>query len=76
MRDPNESPLGDRQQLRAAGLAVGLGCSVVAGLIICVLGGILLDRWLDTTPIFTLAGVLAGILVAGAQLYRLAIAGR
>jgi ATP synthase protein I len=76
LRDPKERPLGDRQQLRAVGLAVGLGCSVVAGLIICIFGGILLDRWLDTTPIFTLAGVLAGILAAGTQLYRLATAGR
>lgn len=76
MRDRNQNPLGDRQQLKAIGLAAGLGCSVVASLIMCVLGGILLDRWLDTTPLFTLAGVLIGILAAGRQLYRLAMAGR
>jgi ATP synthase protein I len=76
VRDQRGNPLGDRQQLKAVGLAVGLGCSVVAGLIICILGGVLLDRWLDTTPWFTLAGVLAGILAAGSQLYRLAMSGR
>jgi ATP synthase protein I len=76
VRGNRENPLEDRRQLRAIGLAAGLGCSVVAGLVICIIGGILLDRWLDTTPIFTLIGVLLGILVAGNQLYRLAKYGR
>ncbi len=76
MRDQDENPLFDRQQLKAVGLAAGLGCSVVASLIMCVLGGILLDRWLETTPLFTLAGVLLGIFAAGSQLYRLARTGR
>jgi F0F1-type ATP synthase assembly protein I len=76
VREPGKNPLFDRQQLKAMGLAAGLGCSVVAILITCVLGGILLDRWLETTPLFTLAGVLIGILAAGSQLWRLARAGR
>lgn len=76
MRERNRNPLGDRQQLKAIGLAAGLGCSVVASLIMCVLGGVLLDRWLDTMPLFTLAGVLLGILAAGTQLWRLARTGR
>lgn len=76
MRDGNGNPPEKRQHLKAVGLAAGLGCSVVASLIISILGGILLDRWLDTTPLFTLAGVLIGILAAGSQLYRLAMTGR
>ncbi len=76
MRDPRENPLVDRKQLKAAGLAAGLGCSIVSAVIVSVLGGILLDRWLDTTPLFTLAGVLLGILTAGMQLIRLARTGR
>jgi ATP synthase protein I len=76
VRDRGENPLGNRQQLKAIGLAAGLGCSVVAGLIIFILGGVLLDRWFDTTPLFTLIGVLLGILAAGSQLYRLAKVGR
>jgi ATP synthase protein I len=76
VRDREENPLGDRRQLKAIGLAAGLGCSVVASLIMCVLGGLLLDRWLDTAPLFTLAGVLLGLLAAGSQLYRLAKSGR
>ncbi|MEX2425736.1 MAG: AtpZ/AtpI family protein [Thermomicrobiaceae bacterium] len=57
-------------------MAAGLGCSIVTGLLVCILGGVLLDRWLDTTPVFTLIGVFLGILAAGSQLYRLARAGR
>jgi ATP synthase protein I len=76
VRDQNWNPLGDRQQLKAVGLAAGLGCSVVVSLIMFILGGVLLDRWLDTTPWFTLAGVLMGIFAAGSQLYRLAMSGR
>lgn len=57
-------------------MAAGLGCSVVTGLIVCILGGVLLDRWLDTSPFFTLVGVFLGILAAGSQLYRLARVGR
>jgi ATP synthase protein I len=76
VRDGNENPPGNGTQWRAVGLAAGLGCSVVAGLIVCILGGVLLDRWLETTPLFTLIGVLLGILAAGGQLYRLARAGR
>jgi ATP synthase protein I len=76
VRDPRENPLGNQQQLKALGLAAGLGCSVVVSLIVFVVGGVLLDRWLDTTPWFTLAGVLMGIFAAGTQLYRLAMSGR
>ena len=43
-----------RRQLGAAGTAVGLGCSVVTSVILFIGGGILLDSWLDTSPLFTL----------------------
>jgi ATP synthase protein I len=76
VRDLNENPQEDWARWKAVGLAAGLGCSVVTGLIVCILGGVLLDRWLETTPLFTLIGVLLGILVAGGQLYRLARVGR
>lgn len=76
MRDGGENPQSSRDRLKAVGLAAGLGCSVVAGLIIFVLGGVFLDQWLETAPVFTLLGVLLGILAAGGQLYRLARAGR
>jgi ATP synthase protein I len=76
VRDPGERPRIDPKQATAAGLAIGLGFGVVASLLISIGGGLLLDRWLDTTPWLTLVGVLIGILAAGSQLYRLARSGR
>ena len=45
-------------------LGVRLGVSVVIGLG----GGLLLDSWLDTSPIFTLVGMVLGI---GAAMYTI-----
>lgn len=59
-----------------ASAATGLGCSVVVALLICVLGGIFLDQWLGTEPIFTLVGVVLGLATAGYLLYELATYGQ
>ena len=66
----------ERRQLGAAGTALGLGCSIVTSIILWVVGGILLDRWLDTAPILTLIGIALGLVTAGYQLYELAQVGR
>lgn len=55
----------------AAGVAAGLGCSVVVSLIVTIGGGLLLDRAVGTEPIFTLIGVALGLLAAGYQLWEL-----
>ena len=60
-----------RAQLGAAGAAAGLGCSVVVTLVVLIGGGVLLDRAVDTAPIFTLIGVVVGLVAAGYQLYEL-----
>ncbi len=39
---------------------LGLGMQFAGGIIIFVVGGYLLDRWLGTTPAFTIAGTLLG----------------
>jgi ATP synthase protein I len=65
-----------RRQLGAAGTAVGLGCSIVTSIILFIGGGVLLDQWIDTAPIFTLIGVVLGLAAAGYQLYELAQIGR
>jgi ATP synthase protein I len=65
-----------RRQLGAAGTAVGLGCSIVTSIILFIGGGVLLDQWIDTEPIFTLIGVVLGLAAAGYQLYELAQIGR
>jgi hypothetical protein len=60
-----------RGQLGAAGIAAGLGCSVVVSLIVFVGGGVLLDRALETAPLLTLIGVAVGLAAAGYQLWEL-----
>ena len=65
-----------RAGLSQVGLAAGLGCTVVVSLILCIGGGVALDRALDTTPILTLVGVALGLIAAGYQLYELAQVGR
>ena len=68
-QDP--SPI-DKKQVRATGIAAGLGCSIVATVIVCIVGGVLLDREFGTEPWLTLTGVAIGIAAAGYQLYELA----
>ena len=60
-----------RAQLGAVGAATGLGCSVVVGLIVFIGGGVLLDQAVDSAPLFTLLGVLLGLVAAGYQLWEL-----
>lgn len=64
-----------RAELGSVGLAAGLGCSVVASLILLIGGGVALDRVFATTPLLTLAGVGLGLVVAGYQLYELSRVG-
>lgn len=71
---PTPSPV-DQDDARAAGVAAGLGCSIVVSIIFCIVGGIFLDRWLDTSPWLTLGGVALGLIVAAYQLYELAMMG-
>lgn len=72
-------PLGDfvenQRDWQAVGVASGLGCTVVVSLLLCIVGGVLLDRWLGTTPILTLIGVGLGLAASGYALYELAVLG-
>lgn len=75
----DQSPPDLRQRgkdIRVVGTAVSLGFSMVATLIVLIGGGLLLDRWLDTSPVLTLIGVAVGLIAAGYQLYELALLGR
>jgi ATP synthase protein I len=68
----DESPDGPRRETRAPGpnwgiafdLGIRLGISVILGLG----GGLLLDSWLRTSPVFTLLGMVLGI---GAAMYTI-----
>ena len=66
------SPNPDRHDVRVIGVATGLGCSIVAALVLCIGGGVFLDRQFGTTPVLTLIGVALGLIVAGYQLWELA----
>ena len=62
----------EREQLASAGMAWGMGCSIVVSILFSVLGGLLIDQVLDTAPLFTLIGVGLGLFLAGYQLWELA----
>jgi ATP synthase protein I len=73
-----ENPLGTESQqrdLQAIGVATGLGITVVVSLLLCIGAGVLLDRWLGTSPILVLVGVALGLASAGYALYELAVLG-
>ena len=56
--------------------AIGLGWSIGVSLVVCILGGVFLDRWLGTTPWLTLIGVVLGLVSAGYLLYELTLINR
>lgn len=60
---------------QAIGTALGLGFTVVSSLLLCIGGGVVLDRWLGTVPIFTLVGIALGLATAGYALCELAKVG-
>jgi ATP synthase protein I len=70
--DVNTGPSPERRDLRLIGVASGLGCSIVAALVLCIGGGVWLDNRFGTKPILTLVGVALGLAVAGRQLWELA----
>jgi F0F1-type ATP synthase assembly protein I len=68
-REPGDPP-SSRPPNWALGMDLGirLGLSVVIGLG----GGLLLDNWLQTTPIFTLVGMVLGIGAAMVTIWSVA----
>ncbi|HEV2127477.1 MAG TPA: AtpZ/AtpI family protein [Thermomicrobiales bacterium] len=66
----------DIKEFSALGPAQGLGCSIVASLLVFILGGVFLDQYLDTAPLLTLIGVAIGLFAAGYQLYELTLIDR
>ncbi|HET8524091.1 MAG TPA: AtpZ/AtpI family protein [Thermomicrobiales bacterium] len=60
----------------AAGAAAGIGCSIVVSLVFFIVGGVILDRLTDRSPLFTLIGVVIGLIAAGYELLELSRVGR
>jgi ATP synthase protein I len=54
----------DAKASRSIGIAFDLGLRLGISVILGLGGGLLLDSWLHTSPIFTLAGMLLGIAAA------------
>lgn len=73
---PDGRPPEDRAALGAAGVAAGLGCSIVATVVVFIVAGVAIDQKTDRAPLFTLAGVAIAVIAAGYQLAELANIGR
>jgi ATP synthase protein I len=48
---------------------VGLGCTFAGGIVLFLAAGWGLDRWLGTTPLFTVLGMLAGAVLSFLNVY-------
>ena len=65
------TPAERANRLAAAMSLIGIGWYFAACIVGGIIGGLLLDGWLDTKPIFTLVGLFGGLLVAFLGAYRL-----
>jgi ATP synthase protein I len=65
------APSDNRKVVSSMGIVTGLGFSAVGSLLVGILGGILLDRMLHTSPLFLIVGILLGIAAAALGVYRL-----
>lgn len=72
----NRGPDLGSDQSKAVAVASGLGCAVVASLVVFIGIGVFIDQRFDLAPVFTLIGVLIGLVAAGYQLYELTLIGR
>ena len=52
---------------------IGLGWFMAASILGGTFGGLYLDKWLDTKPVFLLLGVLLGVILAFFGTYRMSI---
>ncbi len=59
-----------QEVLRELGPYMGLGFQLALGMAFFVVGGYLLDRWLDTQPWLTLVGIVLGLVAVGAKLWQ------
>jgi F0F1-type ATP synthase assembly protein I len=62
-------------RLKLIGLSFQFGFTIVGAFILFMGGGILLDRWLDTSPIFLLIGMVVAFIAIGYSLYEIATIG-
>lgn len=63
-----ERPPGNRRPPQNWGIALDLGMRMGISVIIGLGGGLVVDNWLQTSPLFTLVGVVLGV---GAAMYTI-----
>lgn len=66
-----KSNTGWQSSLHDAGPYLTIGIQLAATMIVYVIGGYLVDRWLDTTPIFLIVGSIVGMVAFFVQIVRL-----
>ncbi len=76
MSDEKLPDLQKDRDLQKIATASTLGFGVALSLAVLVGGGVWLDRRLDMAPVFTLIGLVLGLVSAGYQLYELALLNR
>ena len=59
------------RQWQAALRLIGVGWYVTGSILLGVLAGLWLDNKFDTEPLFVVAGLILGIIVAGYGVYRM-----
>lgn len=64
------------QDLQSIGLASTLGFGIAVSLAVLVGGGVWLDTKMDSAPLWSLVGLVLGLIAAGYQLYELVLASR
>ena len=60
-----------RQLYKSLGFLSSIGISLIASILIGLAMGVYLDRWLDTTPMFTLIMLLIGVISGFRNIYIL-----
>jgi len=60
-----------RQLYKSLGFLSSVGISLVAAILIGLAMGVYLDRWLDTSPLFTLIMLLIGVISGFRNIYIL-----
>jgi F0F1-type ATP synthase assembly protein I len=67
--------LGDKEErskiFGALALVTGLGLTMVIAVGVCGVLGYFADRWLTTSPVLLIAGILTGVVAGALQAYRL-----
>lgn len=76
MMDNTSGPENSDRDYQSMGLAATLGFGIAISLAVLAGGGVWLDTKLDTAPLWSLVGLVLGLIAAGYQLYELVLASR